>query len=43
MVIRGSMGYECAERRWMQRERARKRAMRAVQKWANEGHTKAGQ
>jgi hypothetical protein len=42
VVIRGSAGYECAERRWMQRGRARKRVMRAMRKQVNEGHAKVG-
>jgi hypothetical protein len=42
VVIRGSAGYKCAEGRWTQRGRARKRAMRATQKWVNEGRMKAG-
>jgi hypothetical protein len=34
--------YECAERRWMQRGRGRKRVTRAMQRQGDEGHAKMG-
>ena len=42
-VISGSAGYECAERRWTQRGKVRKRVTRATQELGNKGCAKGQQ